>query len=259
MENWIQEVPQPRHLYLAWQAPDHLNERFRWAVGLIEQTSAGADFRYFPPGAEFEAHNQGKTFDRLWSLGFRGYPALGNKPGASSTAVLPALLRRLPPRGRADFDAYKRQFRLLPEVSVSQFALLGLTEAKLPSDGFSVVDPLDPEADRVDLMLEIAGYRYYADAARDRACVGTAVDLVPEPTNEHDANAVMIKVEGQRIGYINRLQASTFHRWLAEREVHAVLERLNGQPERPRAFVFVRVRPALAGLSSKSIRTVSVG
>jgi hypothetical protein len=38
------------------------------------------------------------------------------------------------------------------------------------------------------------------------------------------------------------LQTTAFHRWLESGLVSAVVERLNGNPDRPRAFIFVWVR-----------------
>jgi hypothetical protein len=74
------------------------------------------------------------------------------------------------------------------------------------------------------------------------------VTLAAEPENKHDLNAVSMRVAGRVIGYVNRLQAPAFLRWLDEREIKAVIERLNGQTGRPRAFVFIRVRPGVSGL-----------
>ena len=153
-------------------------------------------------------------------------------------------MRRLPPPSRPDFAEYKRQFRLPPLLFVSNFGLLGRTEAKLPSDGFSLVDPLDGAVDHCDLMLEVAGYGRYPQILAPLS-VGDPVWLQAEPWNEVDQNAVVIRASGQTIGYVNRLQAAAFQQWLRERAITSVVERLNGQPA-PRAFVFIRIRPARA-------------
>jgi hypothetical protein len=44
--------------------------------------------------------------------------------------------------------------------------------------------------------------------------VGDILTFEPEPTNERDPNAVLIKSSDRRVGYINRLQASAFLGWL---------------------------------------------
>lgn len=241
MENWIERVAEPRTLFLAWQAPDNKNNRFRWAVGVLERAGDDCTLRYLYSGAEFERRNQGRPFDQLIGLGYQGYPAFPLRKEMHVGGVLSAFMRRLPPRTRPDFEEYKRQFRLPPDLRLSDFALLAQTEAKLPSDGFSVVDPLAGEIERCDLMLEVAGYRYYAPKVQ--LAVGDLLTIRAEPGNEHDPDAVVIRAADQTVGYINRLQAGAFKQWLAERQVSGLIERLNGRLEKPRAFAFVRVRP----------------
>lgn len=247
MEHWIENAPEPRKLFLAWQAPDQFGDRFRWAVGIVTPHGHDHTFRYLMSGSEFRRLNQNRGFEELESLGYRGYPALGSERVVHEDNILSIFMRRLPPRNRSDFREYMKQFRLSSNMNLSDFNLLAHTEAKLPSDGFSMVDPLDPEVDSCDLLLEVAGFRYYLDNARPASLkVGQSIELIPEPNNPKDPNAVQFLAEGHRIGYVNRLQASTFLHWLSERKVSSILERLNGREEKPRAFVFVRVRPLQA-------------
>ena len=248
MGNWIERVAEPRRLFLAWQAPDHMGDRFRWAVGLLEFDGVECVLRYLRGGPEFVGLNQGRTYDELLALDYQGYPAFNLRREVHSQGVLVALMRRLPPRTRPDFQEYKRHFRLCADLDVSDFALLGQTEAKLPSDGFSIVDPLDAETDWCDLMLEIAGFRYYVPEGPLE--IGHHVEFEAEPGNQWDPNAVQVCAGGRRIGYINRLQAVTFLKWLSSRRVAGVIERMNGNPERPRAFIFVRVRPTQARVAA---------
>jgi hypothetical protein len=78
--SWIERAPEPTRLFLAWQAPDHLGERFRWAVGNLERAPAGdCSLRYLQPGLDFETHNQGRGFDEILRLGYEGYPAFSLK------------------------------------------------------------------------------------------------------------------------------------------------------------------------------------
>jgi hypothetical protein len=246
--NWIERICEPRRLFLAWQAPDHLGERFRWAVGVLEASGDQIALRYLQAGVDFESRNQAKTYDRLLGLGYQGYPAFSLAKELHTEGVLSAFMRRLPPRARSDFEEYKAQFRLPVDLPVSDLGLLGVTEAKLPSDGFSLVDPLDGNVGACDLMLEVAGYRHYPQ--QSGLSEGDPIRFQPEPENKFDPNAVMIQANGQCIGYINRLQAPAFQRWLAERDVSGVVERLNGRPEKPRAFIFVRVRPGRMHLAA---------
>jgi len=51
----------------------------------------------------------------------------------------------------------------------------------------------------------LAGFRYYdAGALWDEMKVGDALELVREPDNPHDANAVRVEWRGYRLGYVPR-------------------------------------------------------
>jgi hypothetical protein len=250
MENWLEEVREPKILMLAWQAPDHMHNRFRWSVGQIKPTGDSFSLRYFAPGSEFENHNNGKRYEEIVGLGYVGYAAFSTKVREHTAGVIEAFNRRLPPRGRSDFADYMKHFRLRNFETLSNFALLGKTEATLPSDGFSIVDPLDGDTPSCDLLLEVAGHRYYAKNLGDRIRIGAQVEISPEPTNEYDSNAVRFSIDGLTIGYVNRLQATAFNQWLKTAKIRAVIERVNGKPERPRVFLFVQVRPAGAQIAA---------
>lgn len=241
--NWIHNVAQPNQLILAWQPADIDTDRFRWAVATLKSEESGCVLRYLRPGSGFEEMNPGKSYDQLRELGYEGHPSFDLRQEVHSGDVLATFLRRLPPRGRSDFRDYLHRFRIADELEVSSLSLLGLTEARLPSDGFSFVDPLDKNILTCELMLEVAGYRHYVSSAPSIK-VGDVVDLAHEPDNKFDCNAVRVLAQGATLGYINRLQAPTFLHWLSHRDLGAEIERVNGSVERPRAFIFVRIRPS---------------
>jgi hypothetical protein len=236
--NWIEHICEPQRLILAWQPADTNGERFRWAVGELGARQTGAiGLRYFE-GEEFSRLNNNRAFADIGSLGYRGYPGFNPKRPVYPSGVLEAFLRRIPPPRRSDFAEYLHHFRLKPGSKLSEFALLGYTEAKLPSDGFSLVNPLDCVGERFEVMLEIVGFRHQNAPLPS---VGDVASLEPEPTNEKDPNAVRVCVAGKRVGYVNRLQALAFLTFLSERRVVAVIERVNGNSSRPRVFAFIRV------------------
>lgn len=243
MTHWIEATCEPTQLILAWQpAALDAETRHRWAVGLLTSSGQDVELRYFETGKEFEQFNGGKTFDELIRLGYLGYPALSMDVRCHREGVKHALMRRLPPRQRSDFAAYAAQFRLRDTDRLSDFALLGRTEAKVPSDGFSVVDPLDASVEYCDLLVEVAGYRHYRSVTRPLS-VGDEVRLIAEPDNKFDPLAVATLLDETKIGNINRLQAPAFLGWLEHQSVHAVVERINGTEERPRVYLFVQIRP----------------
>lgn len=254
MENWIRHIREPRRLLLVWQAPDHSGSRDRWAIGAIERDldSGAWILRYLQPGYEFASLNQGRSYDDMVHLGYQGFPGFKPKLVTHRVGVAEALLSRLPPRNRPDFNEYKEKFRLPADLAISDFALIGQTEAKLPSDGFSVVDPLDGSATECDALLEVAGYRHYVTDFGPPwgARLGDKVEIVAEPENPVDPGAVKVMLLGRQIGHVNRLQAPSFLVWLRSRSVEAVVERFNGKPGRPRAFIFVRIREKSAKLAA---------
>ena len=241
MRHWIETVVEPERQILAWQGADLCGDRYRWAVGEISAQGGAHQFRYFEEGPEFAALNDGKPFAALRAAGYVGYPAFELKAGCFERDVMSAFRRRLPARERSDYADYLEHFRLTPKVRASDFALLGLTGAKLPSDGFSIVDPLEDARPARDLFLEVAGYRHYAEASR--LVGGETVTFAAEPFNAVDPNAVVMRVGDRGIGYVNRLRTRAFRTWVVEGRLSGSIERLNGRPDHPRAFAFVRVEP----------------
>ena len=232
MEHWISHICEPSRLLLAWQGPDPQGNRTRFAVGELTREGDDCIMRYFDD----------PQLELAKALGFAGYPAFRLSQREHRSGVLATFLRRLPPRARADFKAYKAQFRLGPDLVLSDFALLAYTGARLPSDGFSIVNTLEGLCAPCELVVEIAGYRHYAEGLTKRPTVGDDLELVAEPTNQFDPKAIAVKNGGETIGYVNCLQTDPFHEWLRAGCVQAVFERLNGATDRPRAFMFVWVK-----------------
>jgi hypothetical protein len=124
---------------------------------------------------------------------------------------------------------------------MSDFALLAYTEAKLPSDGFSIVNPLTDLCGPCEFLLEVAGYRHYAGGLKEPLSVGQHLQFVAEPSNKWDPDAVRVEADSKLVGYVNRLQAVAFLRWIKQGVVEGFVERLNGNAVKPRLFMFVSV------------------
>jgi HIRAN domain len=251
MECWIEQPQVPQQLLLVWQAPPDVRDRLRWAVGRLSSDADRTSFVYLE-GEEFQALNLGRSEGQLEACGFSGYPAFDRmrRPEAGFWHdALETLLRRVPPRRRSDFGAYLEHHRVKAAAILSPLALLAVTEAHLPSDGFSLIDPLDASAAAVDFVFEIAGFRH---AARPIAPLqdGETLTLVPEPGNRWDPSAIKVMAGEVRIGYVNRLQAATIQQWLSTRDVQCCIARLNGQPNAPRAYALARVRPMPSAMAA---------
>ena len=244
LQHWIEYPPDPRQLLLAWQAPPSapVQDRLRWAVGRVTRTESGAVFDYLNED-EFNTLNLGRSAAALRHAGYAGYPAFDPKrPDADGFCehVLEAFMRRLPPSGRADFASYLAHFHIRGDAKLSPFALLAITEARLPSDGFSLIDPLDPSADLIDIVIEIAGFRHLPERP---VFPGQSLQLRAEPSNPNDPCAIQILASDHVVGYVNRLQAPAIGQWLEKRAISCWAARVHGRSSTPQAYAFLQVRP----------------
>lgn len=246
VERQIQYICEPNRLLLVWEPPLYVTDRTRWVVGELSRSLDSVRFRYIRDAAEFADLNAGRTIETLRASGYAGYPTFKIE---ANTAIVKqeaaqVFLRRIPARERPDFRNYLKYFRLDAETHLSDFALLGLTMAKLPSDGFSIVDPLDGLRRDCDFIIEIAGNRHYAEACKSLA-MNEIVSFLPEVDNPKDANAVQVlSARGEVIGYVGRVQARAFRQWLSRSRVEGQIIRLNGEADRPRIYLLVQVREA---------------
>jgi hypothetical protein len=243
---WIDYPSEPTELLLAWRAPLFVKDRSHWAVGRLRREGDEAAFQYLV-GADFAALNHGRSLAELTEAGYAGFPAFGppspSEQTVFSAGVLAAFLRRLPSPSRADFPQYLAHHFLRATSTVSAFSLLSVTGARLPSDGFSLVDPLDLASDRIDTILEVVGARHYRDNLHDLT-VGDTLELLVESENKFDPNAVVVKAMGKTVGYVGRLQAKSIAaRLAADCSVECCLARLNGSRDSPRLYAFLRMGP----------------
>lgn len=229
--HFIEHIFAPKRLLLAWQAPND-PDRTVFVVGEVRDRCGVISFRYC-----FDTEDFRKAVQR----GFVCYPAFSKRDGDYTDGVLDSFMNRLPPRSRRDFPTFLAQWRLPANIGLSDFALLAYTGAKLPSDGFSLVWPLDEVGAPGEVLLEVAGFRYQG-IGLDELSVGLPVRFVPEPDNPKDEKALRIEAEDRRIGYVKRLQRDAVATWLARYDVDASLERFNGTADRPLVYVFCRLR-----------------
>lgn len=229
----IEHIIEPNRLLLVWQSPSR-QPASRLVVGELTRASDAVELRYGVVRDDFATAE---------AAGFRGYPAFPKLDRVYRKGVLDTFMRRLPPRNRQDFARFLEQRRLPADADLSDFALLGYSEARVAGDEFSLMHPFDDVAGPCELLTEIAGFRHHGKTVEGLRR-GQPVTLEPEPTSEHDAEAVQVLAEGRRLGYVNRVQLPAFRRWLCTGSVDARIERINGRPDRPAVFIFVRVRPA---------------
>ena len=99
------------------------------------------------------------------------------------------------------------------------------------------------EEPRVQLLVQsspLAGYRYGEGAeVWPLLREGDALELVPEPGNAHDANAVRVEWRGRKLGYVPRRQNAALA-WGLERgtPLRARVSRLVEHPNPARRIEF---------------------
>lgn len=233
--NRIQHIIEPTRLWLVWQ-PGELDyrPRRRHIVGEIVRYDDGALLQYLTDTEDFK---------KAVKAGFVGYPAFKLGDPVHKLGVIDTFMRRLPPRKRDDFHEYLERYRLPEDFSGSDMALLGYTGAKLPSDGFEIYADLAEASTPFEIVLEIAGFRHQSEYRPSDLAVGESVEFVPDPENAHDSMAISIRRNGKMLGWVSRQHLHEFHEWYRNGfSVSGVIERINGTPERPLVYIFVKVR-----------------
>ena len=235
---YIEHIIEPSRLLLSWQAPDG-EDRKRHIVAELRRRGDDADMVYL---RQSEDYMQAKA--KGFSGEYPGFPAEKDHVG-----VLPAFMRRLPPRQRGDFDKFLDAIRICPNVAISDFALLGYAGARLPSDDFSIIHPFDDARPPFEFLLLVAGYRYYqANVPRESLKPGMAAKFEFDPDNPHDPQALRVvipDVSPHPVGYVCRGLLPQVRRWIVSgMRVEGTFERLNGTSERPLVYLFVAVRDA---------------
>lgn len=229
---FIQHIIEPTELLLAWQSSDE-KHRTRYIVAALNRVDNDISLKYLVDTPDFHT-----ALDR----GFDFYPAFKEHDRIHSN-VLDAFMRRLPPRKRGDFSEYLAGIRLKPDVELSDFALLGYSGAKLLSDGFSIIHPFRHVEGPCELLIEAAGFRHRKKSDGIEAKIDASVSFVKEECNSFtQESAICIYADNVNIGYVNRALIPTFLDWIGSgRIVNAWVEKVNGTPERPTAYIYVEV------------------
>jgi hypothetical protein len=232
--NQIEHIIEPERLLLVWRSPH--SPRTRRVVAEVRPSteSTRAVLRYLIDSTEYASAKQ---------EGFSGYPAFSPTQTEHYSNVLESFLRRLPPRKRDDFTEYLERHRLPTTGRLTDMALLGYTNAKLPSDGFEIYADLSNARPPFEVVVEVAGFRHQSLVAADDMYIGDPIVFKAEPDNVHDSNAIAIFYNSSRIGYVDRAQASAFQTWMRRGySLNATVERINGKADRPLVYVYVAVR-----------------
>jgi hypothetical protein len=230
--NFIEHIIEPTKLLMAWQSSDKTH-RNRYIVAELNRVGEEITLSYLVNTSDFQQAKE---------KGFEFYPAFRDVNKVHQN-VLDAFMRRLPPRTRGDFTEYLEVLRIRPNAQLSDFALLGYSGAKLPSDGFSLIHPFNDVDGPCELLLEAAGFRHIRDSKDSDIKIDSRVSFSKEECNPAtQEKAVKITLDDKLIGYVNRGLIPTFWNWIdTKRIVDAWIEKINGSPSRPAVYIYVKV------------------
>ncbi len=227
----IKHIIEPKRLLLSWQSLDPSKSRSRRIIGELVKENDDIFFHYLTNSKDFKLA-QADGFDR--------FPAFHNFKLEYRNDVLKLFMLRLPPKSRTDFNTYLHSLRIPEHLEFSDFALLGYSEARLPSDGFSIIHPFGIDTVPCEFLTEIAGFRHYESI--NNIEYAAELSFEPEPSNTYDHNAIKVILDNNHIGYVNRGQTEAFNYWIVHNKVRAVIEKKNGTDDRPRVYMFVEVQ-----------------
>lgn len=228
---FIEHIIEPTKLLLAWQSFD-TNHRTRYIVGEFNLINNDVTLTYLTSSNDFTQANE---------HGFQPHTAFQSTSMIHHN-VLDAFMRRLPPRTREDFNQYLEGLRLKPNAQLSDFALLGYSGAKLPSDGFSIIHPFNQVNTPCELLLEAAGYQYADREITASIEINQPACFIPEINDVTNADAIRIEVNKNHIGYVNRGLIPTFMDWIKNKRITgAWVEKKNGTPDKPAIYIYVQV------------------
>ncbi|PCJ44698.1 MAG: hypothetical protein COA81_00010 [Alphaproteobacteria bacterium] len=230
IENQIRNLQEPDSLILAWHSKGYK----RFVIGELKRQEEGATLTYFPDSASFKEAKK-KGFEPI--IVFR-------KPETTySEGVMEYFMSRITRREREDFDLYLSTLAINPsdKDKISDFALLGYGEGRLPSDGFQVINSYKNVVPPVEFVTEVAGLQF-GDVKINNLQLGQSVNFVPEPNNPHDPKAVKVEVDSVKLGYINRIQSRAILSWINNgHNIQGIVFRKNGRPSAPRIYIFIEV------------------
>lgn len=233
----LEPIPTRRAL-LVWQRPlDETGRRDRCAVAELVQHQDHVSFRYF------DTEQLAGAVD----ASFLGDPGLPIGADNLDRLACDLLMRRLPPRSRADFGELLQRFGLSQDHEYSDLSLLAYTGARLTSDSFSICETFDGFSAPFTYVFDMAGNRH--DQELDTALeVSEELFFQRETENEFDPNAIVVsRHNGETVGYVNRLQAEVVGGWLDNGSISASVLRVNGRAQYPRIFVEAEI---MTGASS---------
>lgn len=182
------------YIYLIWK---DIGTRKQYVVGQLSKNGQ-FEFRYY----EKEVNEAiGKGFELL-------IPFPNLKKTYMSDILFPIFSSRLPDKKRRNIKEILLKYGL---SEYDDYKLLKRSGARLPIDNLEFIDPiLDTDDIKIKRIFYLAGPRHYigcdgCDCLKSYDInKNDFLDLIPEPENQHDPNAIRVFWGDDIIGYIPR-------------------------------------------------------
>jgi uncharacterized protein YegP (UPF0339 family) len=190
-----------RRLFVAWQDP---TTRSITPVGCLTRRQ-GSD------GDTFVFYYLRRVRQLPHFRPFVGFPALDQT--YESASLFPFFENRIMPRTRDDYGDYVEMLGL--SVEADPFEILARSEGRRATDTIEVFPEPNLDNGTVTCRFLVHGVRHIAGAhdAIDDLRVGEALYVLPDPLNEFDEQAVLLRTGDYRlVGYLPAYLTSLIHR-----------------------------------------------
>jgi hypothetical protein len=178
---------------LIWRPKPHT---LRLVVGTLSMVGSRGSFVY-----------DGENIEEAKALGFSGYPGMYDLSAEYNGQAFHSFVSRLPSRERPELEKILEGWGA--NLSMSDFQLLGLTFATLPTDLFELIPVILP-VQGTEFYTNLAGIKAYADSEIIRQLEpGAELDLELDPTNEFDGSAVAVLHQSNRVAFIKRVHCES--------------------------------------------------
>lgn len=196
-----------KELWLIWKNP---KTRRRYLVGILTKHDNNYNFKY--------SKNE-KIPDFDYFPGFNKIDDVYN-----NTELFTNILNRLPNPSRPDYEKILKSYGLNRDSS--NMEILEKTRGRLLTDTFEFVTPFNED----NIMFEVAGIRYCDELkkCKKNMKIGDKISLELESINKYDEDAVVVKYESYKIGYVPRYYSSHLAKLLRKNiEYKAYINNLN--------------------------------
>lgn len=202
-------------LLVIWQ--DNVT-RLRWVIGSLTKKDS------------YEFQYNTDTIQALRNKGFTGliaFPELNKK--YLSKNLFASFVSRLPDKRRSDIKEVLKTYEL---ETYDEFELLKKSGGRLPIDSLEFVEPIDLSKKLIVRQFYIAGVRFNCDKSCSTISsipINATLEIMSEPENSFDENAVSILYHGNKIGYVPSYFSKELTKAINNRNIILKIVRINAR------------------------------